>query len=256
MAVFSAHLDDSGTHADSPLAIVGGVILSEQGSDNLKSAWRNTLTKPEYGVDVFHGADCDAGYGEFRGWAPEKSHKLSLELATLVTEYAADIIAFGMRPEDFHVVWEELSLKKIGIKNDIYRVLLQLCWHKLGVFAGGLPTDDTLSIFVEKGNKRASFINDLYQKVNDDRQAREILNIERIAFIGKESPPLQAADLLVHEIFKYHPNWGTDIMDDVLQELTQRRDRKSIMLLGRDEIGTLMLELKEWDKNFIKRKPE
>lgn len=252
MTVFSAYLDDSGTHDDSPLTIVGGIILSEQGSNDLQKAWRDTLIK--YGVEVFHGADCDAGYGEFGSWPRQKSHELSLELATIVSSYATGIIAYGVKPKDFNTAWEELSLREIGIKNHVYRILLQLCFHKLGVFAHELPADDGLEIFVEKGNKRASFINDLYQKVNDDRQARDILNIKQITFAGKESSPLQAADLLVHKIFKYHPNWGTDVMGDALRELTKNRNEKSIMLLGIDEIRTIMAELQKSDKNFIKRK--
>lgn len=254
MAVFSAHLDESGTHVGSPLAIVGGIILSEQGVNDLQKDWRATLTKPVYGVNVFHGADCDAGYGEFKNWAQERRHELGLELATVVSSYATDIIAYGVKPEDFHAVWDELSLKNFGIKNDVYRILLQLCFHKLGAFAKELPANDILEIFVEKGNKRASFINDLFQKVNDDQRGREMLRIESIAFIGKESPPLQAADLLVHEIFKYHPNWGTDLMGDVLRELTRHRPRESVKLYDKDQLRIVMLKFRKWDTAFIKGK--
>lgn len=249
-------MDESGTHAGSPLAIVGGIILSEQGYYEFQRAWCETLTKSKYGVKVFHGADCDAGSGEFKGWTQEKKQELSFELATIVSSHAANIIAYGIKPEDFNSVWEELSLGKIGIKNDIYRILLQLCWHNLGVYAQELPTEDTLAIFVEKGNKRASFINDLYLRVNADRQARDILNIKQIEFVGKDVPPLQGADLLVHETFKYHPNLGTDIVGDALRELTKNYKREAIKLLDIDGVRLFMLELRERDKDFIKRKPK
>lgn len=252
MAVFSAHLDDSGTHSGSPLAIVGGIVLSEKGSGEFDRGWRGVLAKPEYRIKVFHGADCDAGRGEFNGWNSAKSHDLSLELANVLSSRVLEIIAIGVRPPDFEFVWEELALSEIGIKNDIYRVLLELCWHKLGDFAQRLTNTDTLAIYVEKGNKRASFVNDLYQKVNTDPRARKILRIKQIAFVDKDFAPLQGADLLVHEVFKYHPNWGTAVMGEVLRAITTKYDRNSVMLLDRDQFKAIMTEKRNWDSGFIK----
>ncbi|GEM_PF-2712154 len=254
MAVFSAFLDDSGTHDGSPLAVVGGVILSEKGMDDFQKAWHKTLA--DHGVRIFHSADCDAGYGEFGGWPKERRRSLSLELSRIVSRHASDIMAYGTSPTDFSSVWKGLRLSDIGVRNDVYRMLLELCFHRLGDWAQRLPPNDTLKISVELGNKKASFINDLYIRGSQDPNGRRLMNITEISFDPKELPPLQAADLLVHKVYKYHPHLGTDTMEPALQELIDNHDMRTIRLWRREELEEVMRERLTHDKHFRKRKQQ
>ena len=252
MAIFSAALDDSGTHVNSPFTVVGGIIMSPQGFNDFEVTWHSTLAK--YGIKIFHSSDCDAGQGEFRGWSLEKRCQFSLELARIISSHVKDIMAFGTSPKDFDIVWEKLRLADIGIERDTYKILLEFCFHQLGDWARRLPPGDTLKITVEKGNKRASFINDLYCKVNEDPKAKQILNIDEIASRGKEFQALQAADLLVHKIHRYYPNLDTDIMEDTLRELTINRPKKAIKLWRSKELEEVLLVRRAGDKFFIKPK--
>lgn len=252
MTSFSASLDDSGTHDGSLLAVVGGIVFSKQQAITMQEAWNDVLT--QYGIRISHASDCNAGHGEFLGWSLDKRHSFCLQLARIISSCASFVMAQGVKPEDYYAVWEELKLKEMDPKMDVYRILLQLCWHRMGTWAQELPVDDTLEIHVEAGNKKASFVNDLYQKVNTDQRARKILRIEKISFTGKSYIPLQAADLLAYKVYRYHPNWDTDNMEEALRELTKDSNKVEIKLYDVDDLRNALIINQAFDKNFIKRK--
>jgi hypothetical protein len=245
-------LDDSGTHLDSPYTVVEGVVFPEEKTKIFEETWRSKLAQE--GIKIFHGADCDAARGEFEGWSKTKSRAFTVDLARIISSNAEFVMARGLKPEDFFRAWDASGLKDDFLKRNVYRSLLQLCFHYLGGWAHLLPANDAVAIFVEIGQKRSSFINDLYGSVNNNTWGRHFLKTEKIRYVSKSHAPLQAADLLVHEVFKYHPYLGTDTIGEALEELTIKHGKYEIMLYDFDGISLILREIKKHENNFIRKK--
>jgi hypothetical protein len=75
MFVYTAYLDESGTHDGSPITVMGGVLArAEQWRDFEK---KFTAVQSQYGFRVWHTKKFKKKAGDFRGWTDEKCRSLS-----------------------------------------------------------------------------------------------------------------------------------------------------------------------------------
>jgi hypothetical protein len=74
---YCAYFDESGTHDEAPVLILGGLLGSKSEFQGLGNSL-NAISE-RYGFDIFHAVDFRHGKGVFRGWSPQKKLQLAVE---------------------------------------------------------------------------------------------------------------------------------------------------------------------------------
>jgi hypothetical protein len=84
MIEFHMYFDESGTHASSPVLVMGGLL----GSVEQFATFRTSLDeiRQHYGFDIFHAVEMKGGRKDFQAWLPEKQLSLTVAFDKLISE--------------------------------------------------------------------------------------------------------------------------------------------------------------------------
>src|SRR3954469_9244307 len=82
--IFTAYLDESGTHDGSPVTVVAGFMGTARQWEILGRRLRTI--QESYGFKIFHATAFKSKSGEFKGWPDQKCLSLTEDL----TDLAAD----------------------------------------------------------------------------------------------------------------------------------------------------------------------
>lgn len=74
MFVFTGYLDESGTHTESPLTVMGGVLGRAEQWERFEKEF--SRLQADYGFRVWHTKNFKQKAGDFKGWTDEKCHDL------------------------------------------------------------------------------------------------------------------------------------------------------------------------------------
>jgi hypothetical protein len=84
--VYTAYLDESGTHDGSPLTVMGGILARAEQWQSFEKKF--AAIQSQYGFRVWHTKKFKKKAGDFRGWTDEKCDALYWSLR--------DVTAFGL----------------------------------------------------------------------------------------------------------------------------------------------------------------
>jgi hypothetical protein len=92
MAALTVHFDDSGTHPESPVAVIGGWIAPPQQWKKFTKEWNKA--KLEYGFEEFHTADFmfngkDSEFADKDEWNENKKKIVLRRLESIITQRAS-----------------------------------------------------------------------------------------------------------------------------------------------------------------------
>jgi Protein of unknown function (DUF3800) len=256
--VLHAYLDDSGTHDSSPVCVVAGYFGSERHWTTFDAKWRAILDS--FGIEEFHANKfwaCVEGANvtEFRGWDDAKCGSLIRSLLNLISE-SKRIYPVGCLVDMNE--WKSLtrderafltgarydsasgSLKSPGAANKTYFLpflttiadALDHCnWGQLMHF-----TFDASKSF-------SAYALDYFQQI----KATQMDNFRKMGEIffadSKKATPVQAADLLAYEIYRYGirkleaGNARISPSTAMVYAMENARDRKSIPMYEKFSMG-------------------
>ena len=105
--------DESHDPTKARVFAVAGLLGDENQWASFRQAWNTRLNG-----SIFHAAECEAGYGDFRGMPEPERHRLHRELTKMVAEsgligYGHVMDLAGCRA----VVPEERTLREFGIEE-------------------------------------------------------------------------------------------------------------------------------------------
>ena len=81
--IFTAYLDESGTHGGSPITLMSAFLGSARQWQNFEKDY--VKLRRIYGFSVFHAKDWRDTDGEFEGWSRQKKNSLSGIFLKLLT---------------------------------------------------------------------------------------------------------------------------------------------------------------------------
>ena len=201
------YLDDSGHHADSPYCIVAGYWGSANEWGKFEREWQNVLDLE--GIDEFHAVELWNARRSFENWSDEKKRELVSRLLGIIETRKIYPVACEVNVKD----WEDLSpIEKRWISRtenekqhtpthmSLMRTVLrsaQYCHRDLKMNY----------LFDKSQSKINSVIENVFNDVIEDIKSIDSLLVNRIGTFSfknsKESPPLQAADLIAYEVQKW-----------------------------------------------------
>jgi hypothetical protein len=207
--LLEAYLDESGTHTDSPIVTVGGLMATTEDWRRLSDSWRAQLDR--YQVSYFHAAEFEARRGPFQRLGSDDRLELQTGLIDLIRNTPSLGHTFSLHrgsPES----WEGPNERFL---REPYQAVLPSC---VAEFAIRSPS---FRVGSSEQDQRVDYICDTQKQwgpaavevVRGMRTAEELAEFrDRIGDFrfgnSRKLPPLQAADLLVYEVLKDRLNRG------------------------------------------------
>ena len=94
MFIYTAYLDESGTHDGSPVTVMGGILArADQWRDFEK---RFTAVRSQYGFSVWHSKKFKKKAGDFRGWTDEKCQALYWSMMNVTAFGLTDVVSISL----------------------------------------------------------------------------------------------------------------------------------------------------------------
>jgi hypothetical protein len=186
MREYFAYFDESGTHDDAPVLIMGGLLGTEAEFAELRI--RLDEISQSYGFDVFHGVDVKHGKGVFRGWSPQKKLQLAVEYSNLIEESLTAAATASLVKEDYRAIYRaDLSHRKAP-KDSAYGLCFRMCLVEF------LQTIEETCHYKTAPYRLSITVEDGARNVEDARRIFEETRTTAVAVMGVD--PLGSFDIL------------------------------------------------------------
>jgi len=205
--VLKAFFDDSGTHDNSDVIVMGGLIAPEEAWANLEPKWQAGLD--HFGIRKMHMSHCERGWGEFEGWSQYcKDQAISL-FSDLVCETGGRLLASAVSRKVWETVTGEVPDLKIVFQQPI-DFLFNTCMRRALESRRATSTEpEEVAVTFDTREQNLHFWEDLasnYEKKWPQRMVGYSFgSMERVL-------PLQAADMVAYESFVHQvqirAHWG------------------------------------------------
>lgn len=202
VAVIRAYFDDSGTHDGAPVVVMAGFVGADDQWDAFDCQWKALLARE--GISRLHMTDLSAGAGEFQGWESGRRDAVVHDFRQVIID--AGIAGIGhsvSRPDwDRHVTGHARALLGPAEQH-----LASFCIHDSVDYAKSKHPGEPLAVIFDSGMAawddmmNAARIH-LFAGSQDSSPLVSVTPAVNVAFT-----PLQAADMLAWETYKYAQEW-------------------------------------------------
>jgi hypothetical protein len=231
---YNAFFDESGTHDESEVVAVGGLLATYEAWVRAELEWKRVLSNKD--VAVFHFSEFMARRPAF-DWPNEERDAFMERLTTIIGENITLGIAYGIYREDYAVLPATLRTEF----KDIYHCCSYFCleslvkWRK--TFAGpDLP--HPLQFLFDRKKGFEGHAAAIYYEVIKDIDAGSFFG--DMAFGSKDDDvPLQMADLLIGVAirkFKRERTQGYEAPPDRAEQSMNRKKRLLLIGLQKEEL--------------------
>jgi hypothetical protein len=94
MFVYTAYLDESGTHTGSPFTVMGGLLARAEQWQKFERKFAALQT--EYGFRVWHTKKFKNKAGDFKGWTDQKCSDLYWAMSKITSHGLTDVVALTL----------------------------------------------------------------------------------------------------------------------------------------------------------------
>ena len=195
------YFDDAFTHEDSEAVAFGGWYSTFDRWIELESAWKRALR--EEGVTAFHATDVDGGHGEYAGWSKQRANQFMARLTVMVSSYAQFAVGCGILRAEYQRLTPDWFQKDFRdpLHYCVYGTMAVLIrQYQLGNIK--MPQSPARTMIEQKPGYEG-MMTDIYYRYQRN-VAPELLG--HLSWGDKNDIPLQAADLIAHEIGKFVAN--------------------------------------------------
>jgi hypothetical protein len=202
IAMINAYFDDSGTHADSGVVVMAGIVGTESEIQSLDDMWAPHLASPLDGMKPpirrFHMYDCYHSLGEFAGWSRTETDYFCHQLREVIIKSHVSAYGFACVRKE----WEALMVGEYRvILGDPEGYAMRACFHSAINWAHNCTFDPHMSfVFDDRPERRIEnqAVFNLYQRIPRPPQ------LVGISFLSSYNVrPLQAADLVAWEFYTH-----------------------------------------------------
>jgi hypothetical protein len=191
------YCDESGTHLDSEIAVIGGYVSTIEEWCLFFTQWKRLLA--HFNIPYIHMKELEHFQGPYKGWNAEKRWALLTKAYMIIRKRTKAGFASAVRQKDFISVVPKQMQTFLGgpygwcaqaILNQVdeWRRIQRLCTPVSWVF--------------ERGHKKneAKQVNNLFRELTDDAELG--MSCATWTFADGDLFPLQSADLLAYEVYR------------------------------------------------------
>ena len=245
--IFTAFIDESGTHANSPVTIMAGCFGNARQWELFERRLKNL--QRDFGFSIFHAKTIKESDGEFADWSKTKKMRLITALSDLIDEELGGAFTTHLSNEEYkRDCFGDTRPRKLRLDTK-YGLCFRLCMTYLleatlrrkPSHRGRVTNRDTLNVVLEMGAENAGDAVRIFNDMKEKALPSEACDLLGTISFGKKEicPPLAAADFLAHTSFmtEKHIKRGALTFND----LTAERPNKSIVHLITPTEGALAL---------------
>lgn len=235
--MLTAYFDDSGTSPTDPVAVEAGYLATVEMWELFNQRWGSLLSR--YNVKQLHRADLENFRGEFVNWEPSRRREFIKKAHSIIRRCTYVGVSLALIKADFEeVIRADSPLNKF----EIFSWCVHGCLAGIRTWCDSRNLNTRIQYVFELGTKGQDQFNHILRDLYDNPVTRERNRIGGWSFQGKEVPPLQAADVIAYEFYKFIKN-----------EVADHHKRK-VRLSARDLFRRRDVELlKHFDKDSFKR---
>jgi hypothetical protein len=212
--MLKAYLDASGTEPTQDIIVVGGWVASEDRWAEFEPQWRAFL------VDCFgpnggrwHHTDFHSRRRDYEIWDDQKRERARTEICRMIGALKPIGIGAALRKSDYNELWQTgrwQSSDRWSTGGDPYAACMDECLEVLIHRLSQHPRDEGVQIIIDRDEKKdlSRRISDWHKKyLRSNQHARNPgRRVEFSHGSDRDHFPLQAADVLVNETYRYMRN--------------------------------------------------
>jgi len=204
------YVDESGTHDEARAILVGGAVAGQRAWLKLETVWRAIFKS--YRMPYFHASDFNAGRKPFDHLDSATRATILNQLVGAMNKHIRSYIAVGVYASDLKEVSETFP----DTKRSPYEFCLEECLMGASVWAREHEDIQKIAVYCEAGQSHNSEGVAVWNDVCKSEALRKRWKLHELAFVPKEGIiPLQVADLLVYELYRYHVGYAIGRSDEL-----------------------------------------
>jgi hypothetical protein len=218
-----AYFDESGTHPNSRIAVMAGLLSSPLHWESLSRSWRRTLKR--YGVEgEYKGAHCLHGEGAFAHLAQPRRNRLRVDLGRIVQRHVRYVCVVGVLRDDFRAEVARMVGRGITF-SDPYPWCVRTCLEYIAKSKARGRHKVACVFDAGHGFQRRMF--DYFPTLYNAKKWGDIFYPSLTAAASDRYAPLQAAEWCVYELRQDmdHQYLGTQLRYDcysgMLRDMTE-----------------------------------
>lgn len=202
MALLSAYLDDSGTHRGSKMVVLAGMLADQSAWERLTDGWQSVLA--EYELPFFHMSKWSNRARPFDTWTDDQRRDCLNRLLILIQSCVAKSVGVGIPNALFESCTTESDRSYWG---GPYGLAAYLLLTDMADSVQALSVErSSVRCILESGTLGSTQILAIYQKLRASNGNGWRWIVDSLSFEDKRQfLPLQAADVLAYELYRYLP---------------------------------------------------
>jgi hypothetical protein len=199
----SAYFDESGTHSNSRVLTVAGYLSLESEWIQFSKEWRNILS--EFNIDAFHMTDWVSHTRHFKKWTDDQRWECYRRLTDTINRYALLGVGTCLPLDRYELVFKAKGGRFPGVA---YGMAATGCFLAVADMLRDLGMDGKVTYIFGNGAQGKGKILQGFNANFKDRESRDEFRLGSLSFMWiKEQLPLQAADILAHELYRVLPRY-------------------------------------------------
>jgi Protein of unknown function (DUF3800) len=205
MCMLAAYFDESGTHAGSPVICMSGYVAGVEQWIDFSRNWQDVL-KPyseKYGIDCFHMTDFEARQPPFDKLGKHERINLIESLIRIINSRIQYGVGVGFLQADFDRAFKGMEDMVCGA----WGLCASICLTVLHSWADLKSYDEPFAYIFEQGARHSGAFKAAYDKSQIEAKAGKEYRLGSFTLDDRRRAlPLQAADILAYEAYKYNYN--------------------------------------------------
>jgi len=200
LGVFTAYLDESGTHKESDVVAVAGFISDTSRWKKFSQEWQKALD--DYGLEYFHMTDFENRQKQFKNWEGQERKNRLNRFLRIIKKHVLYSVGWVVPRQSFDAIFSDPAK---AICGDAYGLAAIACVRSSAKIM--VSMDSWAEYVLETGAKGRGALLWISREGQKDPEWRDNNRMQSLKFQDKRRfLPLQAADILAYELFKHLPN--------------------------------------------------
>lgn len=197
MALLRVFLDESGTHGDSKITAIGGLLGTKDTWQSVENQWLAALdVLADVGVTWYRSSDCDGGFGQFENIPIEVRFALANSLARVLADHKLLPVWAAVVNED----WDKTVTDPNFLRS--FPKPLHLCFshcaQRLAEGSAKLAGGSSVGVVYAEQPEFEDSFKDAWDAYRRNKRTARLSSFSTAS--SKDCPSLQAADLIAYEM--------------------------------------------------------
>jgi hypothetical protein len=207
--ILTTYLDESGTHAESPISVMAGYVGTSEQWQAFETDWTALVRKA--GVQHIHAVDLFKRTKQFKGWKAEDVNALAVSLDGVIAAHLQVGFSVIVRDDDYKNIYGAGPHPRRLAKDTKYGVCFRACLAFVPSYIASefalaqqtaLAQQATINFVLEQGHRNTGDAQRLFKLFKADALPEWQDFVGTMDLSTKDSPGTQAADFLAYCVYR------------------------------------------------------